>query len=190
MPPTTNVFPPVYAWIQKIVDPPKMIAEALKLVGIREYPGTASNNPIIMNMASDIGVKDIYPNDEVAWCAVAMNWICLKTGKPLSYTSGKKINYDLLRARNFIYWGDASAIPMFGDILVFDRPGGFHVGLYVGEDETHYHVLGGNQGNAYGFARLEKKRLIASRRYYKTGAPTSVKQIIVAPNGFTSTNEA
>lgn len=32
-----------------------------------------------------------------------------------------------------------------------------------GEDGTHYHVLGGNQGDAVPVARLAKSRLVASR---------------------------
>lgn len=184
-------FPQLYAWIKAVPDAPKMIAEGIKLVGIREYPGHAANNPIIMNMADDLAIpRDIYPDDETAWCGLAQNWLCLKCDKPLSYVSGKKIKYDLVRAKNFQYWGSPSALAMFGDVLVFDRPGGFHVGMYVGEDETHYHVMGGNQGNAYGFVRMERRRLIASRRFYATAAPASVKQIILAPNGIISTNES
>jgi uncharacterized protein (TIGR02594 family) len=50
-----------------------------------------------------------------------------------------------------------------GAILVFDRAGGGHVGFYVGEDAAHYHVLGGNQGNAVNVMKLGKSRLVASR---------------------------
>ncbi|MEG8021785.1 hypothetical protein [Sphingomonas aerolata] len=50
-----------------------------------------------------------------------------------------------------------------GAVLVFDRPGGGHVGFYVGEDATAYHVLGGNQSNAVTVTRIAKGRLTASR---------------------------
>ncbi len=43
-----------------------------------------------------------------------------------------------------------------------------HVGLYAGEDDTHYNVLGGNQSNSVSVARIEKSRLVAIR-WPKTG---------------------
>ena len=48
-------------------------------------------------------------------------------------------------------------------MLVFERDGGGHVGFYVGEDGTHYHVLGGNQDDAVSIAKIAKSRLVASR---------------------------
>lgn len=184
-------IPAIYAWITKIQDQPKLIMEGLKLVGVREYPGTAQNNPIIMKMADELTIpRSMYPNDETAWCALAMNWLCFKTGKPLSYTNAKKDKYDLLRAESFIYWGVESPLPMFGDVCVFKRPGGSHVGLYCAQDETHYHILGGNQGNAYGFARLEKTRLVRAQRFYAVGPPASVQPYLVGPDGTISKNEA
>lgn len=52
-----------------------------------------------------------------------------------------------------------------GAVLVFWRgsPAGWegHVGFYVGEDATHFHVLGGNQANSVNVSRIEKKRLRA-----------------------------
>lgn len=50
-----------------------------------------------------------------------------------------------------------------GAVLVFWRgsPSSWkgHVGFYVGEDTTHYHVLGGNQSNAVTVSRIRKGRL-------------------------------
>ncbi len=53
-----------------------------------------------------------------------------------------------LWALSWSNWGNPVSEPMLGDILTFKRTGGGHVGIYVGEDLTHYHVLGGNQGNS------------------------------------------
>lgn len=190
MTPAIIPFPEFYKWILDEKDPPKLIAESIKLVGIREYPGKAVNNPIIMNMAKDLDIPAaIYPNDETAWCALDLNWLCFKTGKPLSYTTAKKDKYDLLRANSFMTWGIESVIPMFGDIVIFSREDGFHVGILIGEDLTHYHVLGGNQGNGHGFVRIEKGRLVACRRFYKILAPHSVRQITLSPLGPISRNE-
>lgn len=53
--------------------------------------------------------------------------------------------------------------PRPGAILSFHRgdPNNWqgHVGFYVAEDATHYHVLGGNQSNAVTISRIAKSRL-------------------------------
>jgi len=173
-------IPAPYQWVEKVPALPKMIALGLTLVGIKEIPGPLHNNPLIMGMAKDLSVENIYPNDEMAWCALSQSWICLKTGKPLP---GNGKQYDLLRARMFLKWGSPAALPMFGDILVIKRVGGEHVCMYIGEDMTHYHVMGGNQSNSYGFMRIEKDRLIEARRFYSIAPPASVKQYILSPTG-------
>jgi hypothetical protein len=52
------------------------------------------------------------------------------------------------------------APPGLGTILVFSRGSGGHVGVYMGEDSTHYHVLGGNQSDRVSVARIPKTRLL------------------------------
>lgn len=65
-------------------------------------------------------------------------------------------------AINWLKFGIACK-PQPGAILVFWRgsPSGWqgHVGFYVGEDATHFHVLGGNQSNAVTITRVGKNRL-------------------------------
>lgn len=183
-------IPAQYSWLANIPNRPKMIDVGISLLGIKELPGKATNNPIIMNMAKELGIPaSVFPNDETPWCAVAQNYVCLKAGKPLSYTSAKKDVYDLLRARSFSTWGNDQAIAMFGDTIVFKRPGGFHVGLYVAEDMTCYHTMGGNQGNSYSIIRIEKNRAIDIRRFYSIAPPASVRQYMVSPEGKISMNE-
>jgi hypothetical protein len=41
-----------------------------------------------------------------------------------------------------------------GDVLAFVRNGGGHVGLYVDEDASAYHVLGGNQSDRVSITRV------------------------------------
>ena len=79
---------------------------------------------------------------------------------------------------------------MFGDILVFSRGNGGHVGFYVGEDDTCYHVLGGNQSNMVNVTRILKSRCISIRRCsWKISQPLNVKVVKLSPNGIISTNE-
>jgi uncharacterized protein (TIGR02594 family) len=178
-----------YNWLLKLAPLPKMVVTGIELIcrGIHEIRG-GKDNPIIISMATDIGVGNIYLHDETAWCALAHNWNCWKNGKPLAPLNHGDL-YDLLRAKSFRSWGNEVAVPMLGDTLVFKRPNGFHVGLYIAEDELYYHVMGGNQSDSYTITRIEKTRLLTARRFYATAPPATVRQIIVAPGGTISTNE-
>ena len=104
-----------------------------------------------------------------------------------------------LWALNWSAWGVNAGQPELGDILTFVRPGGGHVGLYVGEDfdtskgaaDGYYHVLGFNQGDAVSIIRLDKERMRAARRpQWKTAEPPNRRRIILAPTGVISHNEA
>jgi hypothetical protein len=65
--------------------------------------------------------------------------------------------------------------------MVFERPGGGHVGFYVGEDAAAYHVLGGNQGDSVTIARIEKQRCIARR--WPEGQPVIGKPVMLSSGG-------
>jgi uncharacterized protein (TIGR02594 family) len=97
-----------------------------------------------------------------------------------------------LWARNWDGFGTKSAKPSLGDVLVFERPGGGgHVGLYVGEDATAYHVLGGNQSDQVKVSPIAKSRCIAVRRCsWKVAQPANVRPIWLAAGDALCTNEA
>jgi uncharacterized protein (TIGR02594 family) len=176
-----------YNWLGDIKNPPRMMAEAIKLgkLDTTEKPGKKSNREI-MALAKEADVEKIYTSDEIAWCAVAMVALALRSGKKVAFTG-----YDRLRAKSFLKFGSPIEKPEFGDVLVFDRPGGGHVGLYVGEDTTSYHVAGGNQANQFSVVRILKTRVTQARRPdYSIGKPTSVKQIFLSATGIVSQNEA
>ena len=64
---------------------------------------------------------------------------------------------------------------MLGDVLVFTIS---HVGICMGEDATHYYVLGGNQGNAYNIVRFPRAWLMAARRTpWKIAQPANVRRV-------------
>ena len=185
-------------WLYSLGVLPKMIIEGILLLGTKEIKG-AKSNPIILKFAEDIGVKSIYKNDDTSWCALAHNSIAVRAGKKVS---GFKDPYDLLRALSFQKQGlelnkdEWEVVPvdgaMLGDTLIFKRPEGGHIGMYIGESKTHFYVMGGNQNNEYNFTRIAKNRLVAVRRpRWKVAAPDSVKKYEINDNGIpVTTNEA
>ncbi|WP_294390479.1 TIGR02594 family protein [uncultured Sphingomonas sp.] len=140
---------------------PAWLVRARSLLNTREAPGTA-NNPTILGWAKAAGIKVlgiVYNADSVPWCGVFVTECLRHAGVNL----GKmKVG---VRAMAWATWGDPVKLDQLapGTILVFQRPAGGHVGFYVGEDRTHFHVLGGNQGDRVSIMRLEKARCVAAR---------------------------
>tara|TARA_R110002126_G_scaffold44153_2_gene126133 strand:+ start:545 stop:1216 length:672 start_codon:yes stop_codon:yes gene_type:complete len=50
--------------------------------------------------------------------------------------------------------------PITGAVLVFERGSGGHVGFAIGQDDTNFYVLGGNQSDAVTVARIAKSLLL------------------------------
>lgn len=174
-------LPDQYAWLDK--EPgPLLLTTALRYYGLKEGAGSA-DNPTIMKWAHDFGIT-WYEHDSIAWCSLYLGEMAKEAGM---IPPGP--NY-LLAASSWATWGFNIAIPLLADILVFNRPGGHHVGLYVGEDAEAFHVLGGNTGDAVGIARLARSRLMASRRAPNWDAKANVRQIFLSETGALSANEA
>jgi len=125
--------------------------------GLQEVPGTVSN-PVILKWNAAIGGPSWYDNDDKAWCALALNAVFHTCGFPLAGAG-----FDLLRAKFFATWGTALTVPTLGAVMVFERPEGAHVGLYLGERKDAYCIFGANQSNTVGIAWIAKKRLTAVR---------------------------
>lgn len=62
------------------------------------------------------------------------------------------------------------------DVMIFQRQGGGHVGLYVGEDADCFHVLGGNQSAAVTITRIAKARLFAVQQPSYLATPDNVRR--------------
>lgn len=183
------MLPNKFQWLDDIGTLPKALAVALQYNGIKEIPGLKSN-PIILKMAEEIGVSDIYKNDDLSWCALFVNNALKLAGKPLVDVKGDKWN--LLRALWLTRWGYKvePGKEQLGDVLVFERPGGGHVGFYIAESKTTFHVYGGNQQNAAGFTEIAKDRLAGARRLYEIGPPPSARKYYLDSTGKVSKNEA
>lgn len=166
-------------------EPAWLLAARAKL-GTREAPG-AANSPTILGWAKRIGTKAlgmVYNADSVPWCGLFVAACVTEDGIPAAPIA--------VRAKSWATWGANLRADHLsaGAVLVFERPGGGHVGFYVGEDATSYHVLGGNQGDRVSIMRLEKSRCVARRwplGHPVTGAPIMMTAIAGVP---VSRNEA
>jgi uncharacterized protein (TIGR02594 family) len=171
-----------YQWLAN-ENSPKVIAEAVKLYGTKEVVGKQHSKEIL-SWAKELSLEKIYTNDEIPWCGL-FTAIVVKR-------AGFNIVKSPLWARDWLNFGTQQKTAMLGDVLVFTRPGGGgHVGFYVGEDDTCYHVLGGNQSNMVNTTRILKSRCIGIRRCdWKVSQPKNVRVIKLASTGTVSINEA
>ena len=161
---------------------PLWLSVARMTVGISEIPGAASN-AVILQWGKDIGAP-AFTNDDTPWCAVWFNRLMLACQIQMAGTG-----YELLRAKSVETWGQACPRTL-GAVQVFKRPGGYHVGLYLGEKRDAYLVLGGNTGNTVAPAWIFKDRLTATRWPAPLALP-SYKPVLLTDHGEPlSTNEA
>lgn len=170
----------------KTITPPQMVREALALYGTTEFSGTKSN-PIITNWAKETLIKadDWYNTDSIPWCSLAMAIVAQRAKKNISMID--------LRALSWINFGkeiekDKGCL---GDIAVFKRTGGGHVGLIIGytKDKKFLYILGGNQSDKFNIAKIPITRLHAVRRPIYNVQPESVEQYLFDDMGKVSTNE-
>ncbi|GAB5434801.1 MAG: hypothetical protein EpisKO_41710 [Epibacterium sp.] len=156
------------------------MSEASRVLGLHER-----RNNSRLRAWFDKSVSWIDPRD-VAWCG-AFVATCHRLADP---------EIDLpenpLGARNWDGWGQ-STDPVLGATLSFWRVSRDswkgHVGFYFGEDNTHYHVLGGNQSDAVTVTRISKDRLLDAS--WPDGLAITGRRIFLTPAGVPiSSNEA
>ncbi len=179
-------LPIKYQWLLN-ESGPKMIKEALNLFDTKEDL-SIRNNPTIIAWAKEIGgnVEQIYKADSIPWCGLFMAVVAKR--------AGKNIITDPLWAMHWGTFGSLIEQPMLGDVLVFTRrtadgSKAGHVALYVGEDATHYHTLGGNQQDKVCIIRMDKKRLYIARRPFYNNIPTNVRKFFLSSTGTISNDE-
>lgn len=178
----TTKLPAAYSWLLGVDGLPRMLVEGLSLYGVHEAPGDA-DNPVILAWAAEVGLSRTYREDLTPWCGLYLAVVAKR--------ADKSVPAQPLWALNWKQWGVESPRASLGDVLVFMRPGGGHVGLYVGEDVTSYHVLGGNTSDAVSIARLARGRVVAVRRPQYKIQPAGVIAVKLGITGAPlSTNEA
>nr|WP_298095895.1 TIGR02594 family protein [uncultured Shinella sp.] len=161
---------------------PVWLREARRLIGVREKVGKGSN-ATILGWAKRLGgwVASYFTDDDIAWCGLfAAHVIGLTLPR-------EALPANPLGALEYNKFGRQLAQPALGAIMTFKRDGGGHVGFYLGEDATHFHILGGNQTNSVRISRIEKKRL-SDIRWPKTGEAEQLGRVILTAAGVAVTS--
>lgn len=150
----------------------------------------------------DIGQTErLGPNDSDwirrMWAAVRGTWLL---GQPWCggavalwmQRAGLPFPKDYFRAKAWLSWGRTLLEPRVGAVAIFEREGGGHVGLVVGEDTRgRLMILGGNQSNRISIAPFDKARLAGLRWPHGPELPARGAGLpITVASGSASTNEA
>jgi len=162
-----------------LADPqdPSWLAEARKLMGLREIPGPRHESWIVDGWKR-LGVG-WFNDDETPWCGLFAAHCIDAAGLP--YPSM------FPRAKAWASWGK-NCQPVLGAVVVFSRNGGGHVGFLVGESASNWYILGGNQRNEVNIMPLDKSRAIAIR--WPAGRAVGSRRPPAMSGGITSVNEA
>ncbi|WP_310498105.1 TIGR02594 family protein [Sandarakinorhabdus sp.] len=160
------------------------LQEAMRNRGLREGPGSGTDNPTIMDWSKRLRIN--YAKDEISWCGLFVAH-CVGLTLPT-----EPLPSNPLSARAYQKFGVPCPVPQPGAIMVFWRVARTdwrgHVGFYVGEDANGFHILGGNQGDAVTIARFPRDRFLEARWPRTAPAPVG-KPRILAPNGRFSETE-
>lgn len=154
-------------------DLPWMI-EGRKVIGLHETRDNAALTAWLKSDGARLGDPKALP-----WCGDYVE-TCIKRALPLEPFTGTLASNPYY-ARNWVTFG-VRTDPTYGAVMVFERgPSSGHVAFAVGQDDEAFIVLGGNQGDAVGFTRIEKSRLLGAR-WPKTvpGKPISLPRMTMA----------
>jgi uncharacterized protein (TIGR02594 family) len=123
---------------------PPWVAEALRYLG--ESEGTKA-------MDKRLNLKSA----AIPWCGAFVGMVMATT------LPKEALPKNQLWARDWLKFGQKVADPHKGNVAVFSRGSGGHVGFVVGHDKTNLHILGGNQSNSVSIAKIAKSRLLGYR---------------------------
>lgn len=166
---------------------PVWLREARRFMGLKEIAG-AKSDPTIMGWAKAFGgwIASYFTNDDIPWCGLFVGHIMAAT------LPEELLPSNILSAKAWGTFGRKLNVPSLGAVLVFNRQGGGHVGLYIGETMTAYRVLGGNQSNSVSLTWIAKERLAENGiRWPSTVTPPiGIRVMLKADGSPLSTNEA
>jgi len=158
---------------------PPWYAETIRRVGLHEQRDNKTLREWLKSDGNTLGDPVKLP-----WCGDAME-------TPIALTlPDEPMLANPYWALNWKRFGRPIDIVALGAIAPFSRPGGGHIGQIAGHDQSHFHVVGGNQSNAITISRIEKKRLSGSLRWPLTFPMPSKALPMTTIEATVSTNEA
>lgn len=113
----------------------------------------SQHNPRILAYHATTSLKA--NNDETAWCSSFVNW-CLKKAGIKGTNSAA--------AASWLGWGRGGSAKSGAITVIYNKKAinsgltnsGNHVGFLIQETSTHFHILGGNQGNQVKISKYPK----------------------------------
>lgn len=206
-----SALPKEYSFIADIPGLPKIVREGLKEYGLLEAPGTP-NNPTIIAWADEVGkakgdayakwAADWYNKDSIPWCGLYAAVIACRSAEGTPAPEKRMPPRNYLSALAWADFGEPVAFKdkngyaleniITGDIAVFTRSGGGHVGIILGVSPrgSYVYVLGGNQSDQVNIMKFPVGRLYAVRRVPYTIRPAGAVNLRMTSQGKVSTNEA
>lgn len=152
------------------------IAETRRVMGMHEK----RDNARLWDWLKSDGAQDLGDPAKQPWCGSLV-----QTAFLLSLPS-EPVPENPFLALNWTKFGIACA-PQVGAVLVFWRGSADswqgHVGFYVGEDATHFHVLGGNQSDMVSVVRILKSRLRDHGSRWPKSVPLGAGGRVIASAG-------
>jgi uncharacterized protein (TIGR02594 family) len=137
------------------IGPLPWISEAKSALGRHE----ARDRSWLMDWLKRDG-RSLGDPSKTPWCGDFVE-TCIRIGLPDEPLLGA-LGINPYWARNWLLFGQVVQ-PVTGAVLIFERGSGGHVGFAIGQDITHFYVLGGNQSDAVTIARIAKTRLLGAR---------------------------
>lgn len=168
-----------------IANRPPWLLEADRLLGTAEHVGPGSN-VVILAWAKNFApwVRAYFTDDDIPWCALFANE-CLRV-------AGQATTKEVLSAGSFRTYGQPCG-PVLGALACFKRPGGHHVGFYLGQRlDGAILTRGGNVKNRAADTWINRDRLVLDGFRWPPGLPVPwPAPIILTGDGRTaSTDEA
>jgi len=157
---------------------PVWLSEAKRKMGLHEKTDNAELRKFLKSDGQTLGDPAKLP-----WCGDFVQ-TCIDLTLP-----DEAIPTNPYWALNWLKFGRDLKTPAPGAVLVFSRPGGGHVGFYVGERKDAYRVLGGNTDNRVAEAWIAKARHEGTR-WPKTAPLPTTGRVMLSGTGKLSTNEA
>ncbi|MDD5009389.1 MAG: CHAP domain-containing protein [Syntrophorhabdaceae bacterium] len=121
------------------------------IIGCFMMTGTGEASDIVSIARSEIGHGETWGNnrgsdvrkylggrDGLPWCAGFVSYCAKKSGLYLPYT---------LRAKDYLRIGKITSNPQSGDLIVFSRNGGGHIGIIEKVNKDKITTIEGNVGN-------------------------------------------